>query len=321
MIPKMDVFESVLPIQGCRFSPDQVASDTIVPQYSEWRDMAPAIFDFDVARALQSRASLLRSCATATGIGLAVWEQRKGDIHFLRADHHTFSLYLRGGNHVREVSCNAIRPNSKGSPGAICSLPAGHYFAWNNDGYLRWLHVYFRDRHLNRAVDGTAATPARVLFGCDPALRELCQRFLLILDWNDPDHALVLDHALMAFLARSLAIEHITSDFRTPNGGLTGAQRRAVEDTVATSLARRVTVPALAEISGLSPRQFSRAFTVSYGTPPYEWVLRQRVERARELLADGQTGHDVAVLSGFSSQAYMIRRFRAVFGYTPNAIR
>ncbi|AWI85776.1 hypothetical protein CEW88_19025 [Alloyangia pacifica] len=283
--------------------------------------MVPGIYDFDVARALRPRASLLRSGVTASGIGLAVWEQRRGEVHYRAADHHTFSLYLRGGSQVREVSSTAVRPNSAGSPGAICTLPAGDCFAWNNEGYLRWLHVYFRDRHMSFASGSTSTTPARVLFGCDPALRELCQRFLLVLDWADPDQNSVLDHALMTLLARSLAIENVTSDFRAPNGGLTGAQRRAVEDTAETSLADRITVRDLAEVSGLSPRQFSRAFTVSYGTSPYEWVLRQRVERARDLLADGEKARDVAVLCGFSSQTHMIRRFRAVFGYTPNAVR
>lgn len=283
--------------------------------------MVLEIFDFDVARALRSRARLLRSCVTAMGIGLAVWEQRKGEVHYRAADHHTFSLYLRGGSQVREVSSTAIRPNSAGSPGAICTLPAGDCFTWNNEGYLKWLHVYFRGRHLSFATGGTATIPARVLFGCDPALRELCQRFLLVLDWANPGQGNVLDHALMTLLARSLAIAHVTSDFRAPNGGLTGAQRRAVEDTVETSLANRITVRDLAEVSGLSPRQFSRAFTVSYGTSPYEWVLRRRVERARELLADGHKARDVAVLCGFSSQTHMIRRFRTVFGYTPNAVR
>lgn len=245
--------------------------------------MVPEIFKFDVARSLRSRASLLRSCVTASGIGLAVWEQRRGEAHYRAADHHTFSLYLRGGSQVREVSKPVVHPNSAGSPGAICTLPAGDCFAWKNEGYLRWLHVYFGDHHLSFANGSTATTPARVLFGCDPALRELCQRFLLVLDWMDPDQNNVLDHALMTLLARARVIEHVTSDFRAPNGGLTGAQRRAVEDTVETSLADRITVRDLAEVSGLSPRQFSRAFTVSYGTSPYEWVLRQRVERARDL--------------------------------------
>ena len=283
--------------------------------------MAPGIVGFDVARALRPQASLLRSCVTATGIGLAVWKQSKGDVHYHRARHHTFSLYLRGGSQVREVSSDAIRPNSTGSCGAICSLPAGEPSAWKNGGYLRWLHVYFEDRHLSRAAGSKTHGVERVVFGCDPALRELCQQFLLILDWDDPGHANVLDHTLMTLLARSLSIANVTSDFRAPNGGLTGAQRRAVEDTVETSLAERITVRNLAEVSGLSPRQFSRAFTVSYGVPPYEWVLRQRVERVRDLLAEGQKASDVAVLCGFSSQAHMIRRFRAVFGYTPTAVR
>lgn len=130
-----------------------------------------------------------------------------------------------------------------------------------------------------------------------------------------------MDHTLMAVLARSLAIAHVTSDFMAPNGGLTGAQRRAVEDTVETSLAGRITVRDLGEVSGLIPRQSSRAVTVSYGAPPYEWVLRQRIERARDLLVDGQKSRDLAATCGFSLQTHMIRRFRAAFGNSPNAIR
>ncbi|MCE8417670.1 AraC family transcriptional regulator [Rhodovulum sulfidophilum] len=51
-----------------------------------------------------------------------------------------------------------------------------------------------------------------------------------------------------------------------------------------------------------------------------ETSLADRIT-VRDLLADGQKAPDVAALCGFSSQTHMIHRFRAVFGYTPNAIR
>lgn len=76
----------------------------------------------------------------------------------------------------------------------------------------------------------------------------------------------------------------------------------------------------MAEVSGLSVRQFSRAFPVNYGIAPYEWVLRRRAEVARDLLAEGHKARDVAAMWGFFSRGHMTRRFRVAFGYTPSKL-
>lgn len=286
---------------------------------------ASSITDYAVHDVLTHKATLLRSGVSATGIGLALWERRGGgEIGYLRSDHHTFSLYLRGGNHVRRLGCEAVgerRTARTGSPGAICVMPANSESAWENRGYVRWLHVYYRDPHLTAATGSAAVPPVPIAFGCDPALRELAERFVLALDWGANEDRAALDHALHALLARSLAIEHVTSEFRIPSGGLTGAQCRAVEEAVATSLDERIAVSDLAEIAGLSARQFSRAFAVSYGTAPYEWVLRRRAERARDLLDGGMSAREAAAACGFSSQSHMIRRFKTTFGYPPTTLR
>ena len=277
--------------------------------------------DYAVQDLLAPKATLLRSGNSPTGIGLAVWERRGGgEIAYARPDHHTFSLYLRGGNHVRRCDGDG-RTNRTGSPGAICIMPANRDSIWENRGYVRWLHVYYHDHHLTHAVGDEASRPVPIAFGCDPALRELAERFVLALDWDLTEDRTVLDHALSALLARSLAIEHVTSEFRTPNGGLTGAQRRAIEQVVTANLAGRLAVADLAEIAGLSARQFSRAFMISYGTSPYEWVLRQRARQARLMLGEGMTAREVAEACGFSSQSHMIRRFKMTFGYSPTALR
>ncbi|WP_298975275.1 helix-turn-helix transcriptional regulator [uncultured Roseobacter sp.] len=281
--------------------------------------------DYSVAKSLKDSANLLRSVTSPAGIGLALWERRGGrDLSYRRPAHHTISLYLRGGNYVRHITDGAGlrgKSNVSGSPGAICIMPAGCETRWDNRGYVRWLHIYFRDEHMQQATSGMTDCPTELVFGCDPAFREMAERFVLALDWTAANDRLALDHALYALLARSLEIKRTTATFRAPSGGLTGAQCQALEDAVAASLEKRITVADLAEIAGLSSRQLSRAFPVSYGMPPYEWVLRRRLDAARSLLDQGREALDVAAACGFSSQSHMIRRFRATFGYTPGAMR
>ncbi len=281
--------------------------------------------DYSIAKSLTGSANALRSVTSPAGIGLALWERRGGrDLSYRRPNHHTISLYLRGGNYVRHIADGtgqSGKSNVSGSPGAICIMPGGCETQWDNRGYVRWLHIYFRDEHMQQATSGMTDSPTELVFGCDPAFREMAERFVLALDWTAPNDRLALDHALYALLARSLEIERTTATFRAPNGGLTGAQCQALEDAVAASLDDRITVADLAEIAGLSSRQLSRAFPVSYGMPPYEWVLRRRLDAARTMLDQGRQAMDVAEACGFSSQSHMIRRFRATFGYTPGAMR
>jgi AraC family transcriptional regulator len=85
-------------------------------------------------------------------------------------------------------------------------------------------------------------------------------------------------------------------------------------------LATRILLADLARVAGLSPFHFTRAFRVSVGETPHQFIIRQRVERARELLrTSGQsmTLTDAALQAGFSSQSHLTRCFRGVCGMTP----
>ena len=60
----------------------------------------------------------------------------------------------------------------------------------------------------------------------------------------------------------------------------------------------------LAAVMGLSSSSFRRAFTLRFGLPPHAYVMRSRVERAKNLmLADGKAlaGRDRSVLRSVGS--------------------
>jgi AraC family transcriptional regulator, transcriptional activator FtrA len=74
--------------------------------------------------------------------------------------------------------------------------------------------------------------------------------------------------------------------------------------------------------AAMSVRTFHRAFKAATGVGPYEWLLRERVRRARELLIE--TDEDmgwIAAHSGFSSPEALRPVFRRIVGTTPSDYR
>src|SRR5262249_18811311 len=67
---------------------------------------------------------------------------------------------------------------------------------------------------------------------------------------------------------------------------------------------------------------FSQMFRKSTGESPHQFVLRHRVERAREMLctADARV-LDVAVACGFKTQQHFARVFRRLCGASPTEYR
>ena len=71
-------------------------------------------------------------------------------------------------------------------------------------------------------------------------------------------------------------------------------------------------------MANLSERHFSRLFKESTGVSPHQYVIRQRVEKARDLLAstDLPVG-EVALVCGFAHQGHLARHFGRLVGVTP----
>ena len=72
----------------------------------------------------------------------------------------------------------------------------------------------------------------------------------------------------------------------------------------------------------LSRFHFARRFRRSFDASPHEFVLRQRVARARQLLERRAIPiHDVALACGFADQSHLNRVFKNQVGTTPGRFR
>jgi RpiB/LacA/LacB family sugar-phosphate isomerase len=105
-------------------------------------------------------------------------------------------------------------------------------------------------------------------------------------------------------------------------GGLPPRRLQRVFSHVRENIAQELAVAELAQVVGMSQYYFSKLFKLSTGTTPHQYVMRQRVERAQELLREGQTPlAEVATHVGFETQSHFTSVFRRLSGVTPKHYR
>jgi AraC-like DNA-binding protein len=105
-------------------------------------------------------------------------------------------------------------------------------------------------------------------------------------------------------------------------GRLAMWQTNRVIDYIETNLGTDIQSKDLANLVNLSTSHFFRAFKVSVGIPPFEFITRRRVELAREMMrTTDEALAQIAVACGLSDQSHFCRVFRRIVGQSPNEWR
>jgi AraC family transcriptional regulator len=129
-----------------------------------------------------------------------------------------------------------------------------------------------------------------------------------------------IEQALAVALVNSYAVhDHSLGMYR---GGLGPARLRRVKEFVHAKIEDELRLSELAQSVGLSAAHFSEMFRKSTGETPHQFVLRLRVERAKEMLCSAEPRVlDVAIACGFKTQQHFARVFRQLCGSTPTEYR
>src|ERR1700726_1587596 len=105
-------------------------------------------------------------------------------------------------------------------------------------------------------------------------------------------------------------------------GGLGPARLRRIKELVQARLEGDLSLDEMAQSVGLSTAHFARVFRKSTGETPHQFVLRQKLERAKTMLrAPVARVLDVAVACGFKTQQHFAQVFRDVCGVSPTQYR
>ncbi len=105
-------------------------------------------------------------------------------------------------------------------------------------------------------------------------------------------------------------------------GGLGSARLRRIKELVHARVEDELSLDEMAQSVGLSTAHFARMFRQSTGETPHQFVLRQRLERAKAMLRTPDARIlDVALACGFKTQQHFAQVFRDVCGISPTEYR
>jgi AraC family transcriptional regulator len=102
------------------------------------------------------------------------------------------------------------------------------------------------------------------------------------------------------------------------DGGLSKWRLKRVVEYVAGHLDEKVTLADMATAARLSRMHFAALFLRATGLTPHQYLLKQRVSAAQEMLrTTDKSIVDIALSVGFSTQAHFTTVFKRIVGQTP----
>ncbi|WP_436388649.1 AraC family transcriptional regulator [Amycolatopsis sp. MEPSY49] len=154
----------------------------------------------------------------------------------------------------------------------------------------------------------------------DTTLMAATVRFLRSVAATGADRRVLAPIYLAEMVYRVLQAEQFS---RLLDLAATEVARNPVSEVISyvrVNISEVLTVSDLAERVSMSPSAFSHLFREVTGKSPYQFVKEMRLNRARELLIEGDlTVTQVSRAVGYGSASHFISEFRSRFGATPRA--
>ncbi|WP_454619709.1 helix-turn-helix domain-containing protein [Bradyrhizobium cenepequi] len=157
----------------------------------------------------------------------------------------------------------------------------------------------------------------------DAVIRHLGASLMEGLRRPDETNQLFVDHAMLALTAHvAQTYGGLKRNTEPTRGGLAPWQEKRACERLESDLAGKISLEQVAAEFGLSVSHFSRAFRISTGLPPHQWLLRQRVKAAKQLMTVRELPlSEIAISAGFANQSHFTRVFSSVVGVSPGAWR
>jgi len=216
-------------------------------------------------------------------------------------------------------------PEVRLRPGEMVLVPPETVAEFDIGGPRRMLQVTIPVRAVAPLLAGSEARGLAALAPLHgPVLRDQVLRAAVLRMWSESQlgghsASLMIDGLMVGLLGQLLR----RATQAPAAAALTLPQRTIarIDGHIDAHMETALDIPTLAALAGCSATHFARRFRAATGQTP-QYVIDRRIERARELLAEGELPlSEIAYACGFASQSHMTDVFRQRVGLTPGRYR
>lgn len=207
---------------------------------------------------------------------------------------------------------------------ALCPMHTSQAIRWDRDANILLLNLEpeLLTRNAVELLDTDRYEMLPHLVTQDVLIHQIGLGLKAQLKTKGSDSRLYAESAA-TFLAVHLLQNYSTRKFsiREYEGGLPQQKLKQAVDYIQDHLAQEISLNAIADYLDISRYYFCRLFKQSTGFSPHQYVIQQRVERAKQLLQrGGMSIADVAQVCGFTHQSHLNRHFKRLTGVTPKTL-
>jgi AraC family transcriptional regulator len=261
--------------------------------------------------------------------GVAIYQLPPMETPFYVVPFHAFSMALS--------DLPSLELSTDGMTFEACPIAAGEWIFFPNTlvSGSRWqhdslcMHVYLQPTFVSNLISTNFAAEEvlfKILIDCkDPIIEKLLELFKQEFTLNgltDILYTEALATVLSLHLIRTYTDRQplkIIQEVYTNRASLDD-----IIDYIEQNLDQEITVQTLAQNANLSISALAHSFKKNMGISPYQYIINQRLERARKLLLDRDTNLPISTICqmcGFSNPSVFTTRFRQKHGISPAKYR
>jgi AraC-like DNA-binding protein len=231
-----------------------------------------------------------------------------------------------GGGHRRRIFHEHHATTHDFSPGSIYIRNLSQDYKADLSGSFDFLLFEISAPSLAMLADEADLSSVRSLFvdtaSPDPVLASLGQALAPALQkpaeasrlFVEQMTAAIGTHLVQRYGGQAMAAERKLK--------LSRAHERVAREMLGENLGRDMTIAQVAQACNLSRGHFIRMFRETLGMTPHQWVIGERIRRARALLRETDLPlAEVAITCGFSDQSHFTRVFSSNLGIPPGTWR
>jgi AraC family transcriptional regulator len=270
---------------------------------------------------------LFRQRAEWTGVKIHRARVMPGRMLEHKAEFHEVNIPLAGCLTTQKISATGRQFITNGSEGCLCITPAGQLIGAFWEKPIDHLGIFLEPAFvMQTALENRFSSNFEFLETYedkDPLMQHIGLALLAEAEAETPSGKLYADS-----LVQTLTL-HLLKNYSTANavqenlnGGLSGYKLRRVTEFINANLEEDLSLAEIASVADLSQFHFSRAFRKTTGLTPQQYVMQQRIERAKELLSkDDLPLVEISLRSGFKNQSHFTALFRKFTKLTPKTWR